>query len=39
MGKNTIGKNRDENASRDSWQRVSDSVERAVPGDSDRDGK
>ena len=26
-------------AVRDSWQRVSDSVERAVPGDSDRDGK
>ena len=26
-------------ATRDSWQRVSDAVERAVPGDSDRDGK
>ena len=26
-------------ASRDAWNRVSDSVERAVPGDSDRDGK
>lgn len=26
-------------ASRDSWQRVSDSVEHAIPGDSDRDGK
>lgn len=26
-------------ATRDAWQRVSDSVERAVPGDSDRDGK
>ena len=26
-------------AARDAWQRVSDSVERAVPGDSDRDGK
>jgi hypothetical protein len=26
-------------AARDSWQRVSDAVERAVPGDSDRDGK
>jgi outer membrane lipoprotein SlyB len=26
-------------ATRDSWQRVSGSVERAVPGDSDRDGK
>jgi hypothetical protein len=26
-------------ATRDAWQRVSDSVERAIPGDSDRDGK
>ena len=26
-------------AARDSWQRVSDAVERAIPGDSDRDGK
>ncbi|HET7730163.1 MAG TPA: hypothetical protein VFK48_09035 [Usitatibacter sp.] len=26
-------------AARDSWQRVSDTVERATPGDSDRDGK
>lgn len=26
-------------ATRDAWQRVSDSIERAVPGDSDRDGK
>lgn len=26
-------------ASRDAWNRVSDSVERAVPGDSDHDGK
>ena len=26
-------------ASRDAWQRVSDTVERAIPGDSDRDGK
>lgn len=26
-------------AARDAWHRVSDSVERAVPGDSDRDGK
>lgn len=26
-------------ATRDAWQRVSDRVERAVPGDSDRDGK
>jgi hypothetical protein len=26
-------------AARDSWHRVSDSIERAVPGDSDRDGR
>lgn len=26
-------------ATRDAWQRVSDAVERATPGDSDRDGK
>lgn len=26
-------------ASRDAWTRVKDTVERAVPGDSDRDGK
>lgn len=26
-------------AARDSWSRVSDTVERAIPGDSDRDGK
>ena len=26
-------------ASRDAWDRLSDTVERAVPGDSDRDGK
>ena len=26
-------------ATRDSWQRLSDTIERAAPGDSDRDGK
>jgi hypothetical protein len=26
-------------ATRDAWQRISDRVERAIPGDSDRDGK
>ena len=30
---------RAKHAMRDAWNRVSDSVERAVPGDSDRDGK
>ena len=29
---------RAKHATRDAWNRVSDSVERAVPGDSDRDG-
>jgi hypothetical protein len=27
------------NATRDAWTRLSDGVERAIPGDSDRDGK
>lgn len=27
------------NASRDAWHRLSDRVERAIPGDSDRDGR
>ena len=27
------------NASRDAWNKVSDATERAIPGDSDRDGK
>lgn len=31
--------NEAKNATRDSWHRLSDSVERAVPGDSDGDGK
>jgi hypothetical protein len=26
-------------ATRDAWQRISDATERAIPGDSDRDGK
>jgi len=30
---------RAKHATRDAWQRVSDSVERAIPGDSDRDGR
>lgn len=30
---------RAKHATRDAWTRVSDSVERATPGDSDRDGK
>ncbi|MES2718283.1 MAG: hypothetical protein V4795_21110 [Pseudomonadota bacterium] len=39
--KGTSGLKWDEarHAARDAWQRASDVVERAVPGDSDRDGK
>lgn len=38
-GSSTLGWDRAKHASRDAWQRVSDSVERAIPGDSDRDGR
>ena len=38
-GKSSLEWDRAKLAARDSWQRVSDAVERAVPGDSDRDGK
>lgn len=38
-GKSTLDWAGAKGASRDAWNRVSDSVERAVPGDSDRDGK
>ena len=38
-GSSTLEWNRAKNASRDAWHRVSDSVERAIPGDSDQDGK
>jgi hypothetical protein len=38
-GTSTLGWDRARDATRDSWQRLSDTVERAVPGDSDRDGK
>jgi hypothetical protein len=30
---------RAKHATRDSWQRIRDSAERAIPGDSDHDGK
>ncbi|MDN8616105.1 glycine zipper domain-containing protein [Variovorax ginsengisoli] len=30
---------RAKHATRDAWQRLSDNVERAIPGDSDRDGR
>lgn len=38
-GSSRLDWDRARHASRDAWQRVSDTVERAVPGDSDRDGK
>jgi len=38
-GKSTLSWERAKFASSDAWHRVSDSTERAVPGDSDRDGK
>lgn len=37
-GPSTLEWDRARPASRDAWQRLSDRVERAVPGDSDRDG-
>ena len=38
-GQSTLEWDRAKGASRDAWQRLSDAVERAVPGDSDRDGR
>ena len=38
-GKSKLAWQNAKHATRDSWERVSDAVERAVPGDSDRDGK
>lgn len=38
-GTSSLEWSRAKHATRDAWQRVSDTVERAVPGDSDRDGK
>ncbi len=38
-GKSSLEWDRAKLATRDAWNRVSDAVERAVPGDSDRDGK
>jgi hypothetical protein len=38
-GSSSLEWNRAKQATRDAWQRVSDGVERAIPGDSDRDGK
>ena len=38
-GKSRLAWEDAKHATRDSWQRLSDTVERATPGDSDRDGK
>lgn len=38
-GKSSLRWEHAKHASRDAWQRVSDTMERAVPGDSDRDGR
>jgi phage tail tape-measure protein len=38
-GNSTLGWSDARPATRDAWNRISDSIERAVPGDSDRDGK
>lgn len=38
-GKSSLTWENARHATRDSWQRVSDTLERATPGDSDRDGK
>jgi hypothetical protein len=38
-GRSSLEWDNAKHASRDAWHRVSNAVERAVPGDSDRDGK
>jgi hypothetical protein len=38
-GKSSLTWDNAKHATRDSWHRVSDTIERATPGDSDRDGK
>jgi len=38
-GKSRLAWDDAKHATRDSWQRMSDTIERATPGDSDRDGK
>ncbi len=38
-GTSSLEWDRARHASRDAWQRLSDNVERAIPGDSDRDGR
>lgn len=38
-GRSSLEWDNAKHATRDAWQRLSDTVERAVPGDSDRDGR
>jgi hypothetical protein len=38
-GKSSLSWDRAKHAAKDSWRRVSDAIERATPGDSDRDNK
>ena len=38
-GASSLQWERAKHATRDAWQRASDAIERATPGDSDRDGK
>ena len=38
-GKSSLAWDNAKHATKDAWHRVSDTVERATPGDSDRDGK
>jgi hypothetical protein len=38
-GRSSLEWDRAKHATRDAWQRLSDNVERAIPGDSDRDGR
>lgn len=38
-GQSRLGWDRARHATRDAWTRLSDATERAIPGDSDRDGK
>jgi len=38
-GRSALEWERAKHATRDAWQRLSDNVERAIPGDSDRDGR
>jgi hypothetical protein len=38
-GSSTLTWEHAKHATRDSWERLSDTIERATPGDSDRDGK